>query len=213
MVVEHLGQEALSNWERVSVERCQPTLGSLLRVQGLIQNVYHCSSADRGKQVLYIIPSAVEDHYIFYYEGKIHRHHFRVAKLMGESHGCEMGQGLSGVRSLAVVVSPSPHRCLISCAGKDTLSAPSIVFLIPCSSRVGRDPDINQQALEDFQNAVRAGGLNPENIFIPKQSGRNQAAMFSPLSSPPPCKEGSQSPRSTGCLSSILSFRGGRDPG
>ncbi|KAL6034293.1 hypothetical protein STEG23_015035 [Scotinomys teguina] len=36
---------------------------------------------------------------------------------------------------------------------------------------VGRDPDINQEALEDFQNAVRAGGLNPENIFISKQNG------------------------------------------
>ncbi|XP_034363912.1 von Ebner gland protein 1 [Arvicanthis niloticus] len=69
-----------------------------------------------GKHVLYIIPSAVEDHYIFYYEGKMHRHRFRMAKL------------------------------------------------------VGRDPDINQEALEDFQNALRAGGLNPENIFIPKQS-------------------------------------------
>ncbi|NP_446026.1 von Ebner gland protein 2 precursor [Rattus norvegicus] len=73
-------------------------------------------TAYSGKQVVYSIPSAVEDHYIFYYEGKIHRHHFQIAKL------------------------------------------------------VGRNPEINQEALEDFQNAVRAGGLNPDNIFIPKQS-------------------------------------------
>ncbi|XP_008840202.1 von Ebner gland protein 2 [Nannospalax galili] len=34
---------------------------------------------------------------------------------------------------------------------------------------VGRDPNINQEALEDFENAVRAGGLNTENIIIPRQ--------------------------------------------
>nr|XP_021496735.1 von Ebner gland protein 1-like [Meriones unguiculatus] len=72
--------------------------------------------ADGGKQVLYIIPSAVEDHCIFYHEGRIHGHRFRMAKL------------------------------------------------------VGRDPDFNQEALEDFQNVVRAEGLNAESIFIPKQS-------------------------------------------
>lgn len=93
-MVDNLGQGALSNWEGVRVKRLQSTLASLLRVQGLIQNVHHCSSTDGGKHVLYIIPSAVEDHYIFYYEGKMHRHRFRMAKLVGESHCCEMGQGL-----------------------------------------------------------------------------------------------------------------------
>ncbi|GAB1286114.1 Lipocalin 3 [Apodemus speciosus] len=74
-------------------------------------------TASRGMQVLYIIPSAVEDHCIFYYESKVLKHRIRVAKTPG-------------------------------------------------------DPEINQEALEDFQNAVRAGGLNPESIFIPKQSGK-----------------------------------------
>ncbi|CAO2598380.1 von Ebner gland protein 1 [Lemmus lemmus] len=64
-----------------------------------------------GTQALYIIPSAVEDHYIFY-----------------------------------------------------------------C---IGRDPDVHQEALEDFQNAVRARGLKAESILIPRQSGRKQAAMLS----------------------------------
>ncbi|XP_051022369.1 von Ebner gland protein 1-like [Acomys russatus] len=68
-----------------------------------------------GKQVLHIIPSEVEGHYIFYYEGSIHGHRLQMANL------------------------------------------------------VGRDPDINQEALEDFQNAVKARGLNAENIFIPTQ--------------------------------------------
>nr|XP_021496737.1 von Ebner gland protein 1-like [Meriones unguiculatus] len=76
----------------------------------------HCSSAEGGKQVLYIIPSAVEEHCIFYHESSIYGHRFRMAKL------------------------------------------------------VGRDPDFNQEALEDFQNVVRAEGLNAESIFIPKQS-------------------------------------------
>ncbi|XP_052037032.1 von Ebner gland protein 1-like [Apodemus sylvaticus] len=73
-------------------------------------------TAYMGTHVLFIIPSAVEDHYIFYYEGKMLKHRIRMAKLLG------------------------------------------------------RDPEINQEALEDFQNAVRAGGLNPDNIFIPNQS-------------------------------------------
>lgn len=94
-MVDNLGREGLSNWEGVRVERFQSSLACLLRVQGLIQNVCHCSSSDGGKHVLYVIPSAVEDHYIFFSEGQVHRHHFRMAKLVGESHCCEMGQGLS----------------------------------------------------------------------------------------------------------------------
>ncbi|XP_050011234.1 von Ebner gland protein 1-like [Alexandromys fortis] len=35
---------------------------------------------------------------------------------------------------------------------------------------VGRDPNFHQEALEDFQNAVKAGGLNTESILIPRQS-------------------------------------------
>ncbi|CAO2598381.1 von Ebner gland protein 1 [Lemmus lemmus] len=69
-----------------------------------------------GTQALYIIPSAVEDHYIFYWKNKIHGDHYRIAKL------------------------------------------------------VGRDPDVHQEALEDFQNAVRARGLKAESILIPRQS-------------------------------------------
>ncbi|XP_038194225.1 von Ebner gland protein 1-like [Arvicola amphibius] len=73
-------------------------------------------TADGGTQEIYIIPSAVEDHYIFYIENNIHGHHFRMAKL------------------------------------------------------VGRDPDVHQEALEDFQKAVKTGGLNTESILMPRQS-------------------------------------------
>ncbi|KAL1763219.1 von Ebner gland protein 1-like [Sigmodon hispidus] len=69
-----------------------------------------------GSQVLYIIPSSVQDHCIFFWESKMRGVHFRMAKLLG------------------------------------------------------REPDTNQEALEDFQNVVGAEGLNAENIFIPKQS-------------------------------------------
>ncbi|XP_051039826.1 von Ebner gland protein 1-like [Phodopus roborovskii] len=75
-------------------------------------------TADGGTQVFYIIPSAVEDHYILYGQYKVHKLHFQGAKLLG------------------------------------------------------RDPGISLEALEDFRNAVRAGGLNEEDIFIPKQSAR-----------------------------------------
>ncbi|XP_042537191.1 von Ebner gland protein 1-like [Dipodomys spectabilis] len=34
---------------------------------------------------------------------------------------------------------------------------------------VGRDPDFNQEALEDFANVTGARGLNTENVVIPKQ--------------------------------------------
>ncbi|XP_041530003.1 von Ebner gland protein 1-like [Microtus oregoni] len=69
-----------------------------------------------GTQELFIIPSAVEDHYIFYWKNNIHGEQFRTVKL------------------------------------------------------VGRDHDLHQEALEDFQNAVKAGGLNTESILIPRQS-------------------------------------------
>lgn len=47
------------------------------------------------------------------------------------------------------------------------------------TSPLGRDPDINPEALEDFQNIVKYAGLNAENIFIPEQNGRKQTSMFS----------------------------------
>ncbi|XP_040601127.1 von Ebner gland protein 1-like [Mesocricetus auratus] len=73
-------------------------------------------TADWGTHVLYIMPSIVKDHYVFYWESKKRAFRFREAKLLG------------------------------------------------------RDPDINQEALEDFRNAARVAGLNAEKIFIPKQS-------------------------------------------
>ncbi|XP_057611822.1 von Ebner gland protein 1-like [Chionomys nivalis] len=69
-----------------------------------------------GTQELLIIPSALEDHYIFYWKNNIQGEQFRIVNL------------------------------------------------------VGRDPDVHQVALEDFQKAVKAGGLNTENILIPRQS-------------------------------------------
>ncbi|KAH0509790.1 Von Ebner gland protein 2 [Microtus ochrogaster] len=69
-----------------------------------------------GTQEVYIISSAVEGHYIFYWKNNIQGEQFRIVKL------------------------------------------------------VGRDPDFHQEALEDFQNAVKAGGLNTESILIPRQS-------------------------------------------
>ncbi|XP_038191584.1 von Ebner gland protein 1-like [Arvicola amphibius] len=73
-------------------------------------------TAHGGTQELFIIPSAVEDHYIFYWINNIQGDIYRIAKL------------------------------------------------------VGRDPDVHQKALEDFQRAVKAGGLNTESILIPRQS-------------------------------------------
>lgn len=112
-----------------------------MKVQELIQNVYHCSSADGGTQVLYIIPSAVEDHYIFYYEGKIHRHHFRVAKLVGESHGCERG--------LAAVGVPAVRRTNIE-TGARTESAASITAAVSV-------PFLEMRALAPPELSLRLG--------------------------------------------------------
>ncbi|OBS74948.1 hypothetical protein A6R68_14513 [Neotoma lepida] len=55
-------------------------------IKGLIQNLCHYTSTVGGTQVLYVIPSAVEDHYFFYLEGNKHGFRFRIAKLLGESH-------------------------------------------------------------------------------------------------------------------------------
>nr|XP_004654108.2 von Ebner gland protein 2-like [Jaculus jaculus] len=41
---------------------------------------------------------------------------------------------------------------------------------IQMAKLVGRDRNINEEALEDFKNAAGARGLNTENIFIPKQA-------------------------------------------
>ena len=62
-----------------------------------------------------------------------------------------------------------------------SVSSPNSVLdtLSLLTAPIGRDPDVHQDALEGFQNAVRAGGLNTESIVIPRQSGREQAAMLS----------------------------------
>lgn len=109
-----------------------------------------------------------------------------------------------------VAMSPSSlYSCLISCTGKETLSAPQTLSLIPCRSPIGRNTDINQEALEDFQNALRAGGFNPENIFIPEQRGRNQAAMLSRYGA----WKAASHPGQLAASHPALSFRGGRDAG
>lgn len=103
-------------------------------------------------------------------------------------------------------------QALLSLTGlwvKSSHAAPTTVSLIPCPSPIGRDPDINQEALEDFQNALRAGGLNPENIFIPKQTGRNQAAMLSRYHA----WKAASHPGQLAASHPALSFRGGRDAG
>ncbi|XP_050011250.1 von Ebner gland protein 1-like [Alexandromys fortis] len=69
-----------------------------------------------GTQEVYIVRSAVEDHFIFFWINNIQGEHYLIAKL------------------------------------------------------VGRDPDLHQEVLKDFQNAVKAGGLNTESILIPRQS-------------------------------------------
>uniref|UniRef100_A0A8C2QKE0 Lipocalin/cytosolic fatty-acid binding domain-containing protein n=1 Tax=Cricetulus griseus TaxID=10029 RepID=A0A8C2QKE0_CRIGR len=74
-------------------------------------------------QGVYLIASAVEDHYTFYWESR------------------------------------------------NSISSPSSV---PDS----RDPDINPEALEDFQNIVKYAGLNAENIFIPEQNVSGQMFYY-----------------------------------
>ncbi|GAB5580310.1 fel d 7 allergen isoform X1 [Prionailurus iriomotensis] len=69
-----------------------------------------------GKRVVYIEPTEVKDHYIFYCEGEIQGEQARMAKLVG-----------------------------------------------------GRDPESNEEALENFREFIRAKGFNQE-IFSPKQS-------------------------------------------
>ncbi|XP_041530065.1 von Ebner gland protein 2-like [Microtus oregoni] len=69
-----------------------------------------------GTQEVYIVPSAVVDHFLFFWINNIQGEHYLIAKL------------------------------------------------------VGRDRDLHQEALKDFQNAVKAGGLNTESILIPRQS-------------------------------------------
>ncbi|XP_019671049.1 fel d 7 allergen isoform X1 [Felis catus] len=68
-----------------------------------------------GKRVVYIEPTEVKDHYIFYCEGEMQGEQARMAKL------------------------------------------------------VGRDPESNEEALENFREFLRAKGFNQE-IFSPKQS-------------------------------------------
>uniref|UniRef100_A0A8C3YDS8 Lipocalin 1 n=1 Tax=Catagonus wagneri TaxID=51154 RepID=A0A8C3YDS8_9CETA len=67
-----------------------------------------------GQRLVYILPSRVKDHYIFYCEGKLDGQEARVAKL------------------------------------------------------VGRDPENNPEALEEFEQVVRSKGLNLE-IIRPQQ--------------------------------------------
>lgn len=46
----------------------------------------HCPPADGGKRVVYIEPTEVKDHYIFYCEGEMQGEQARMAKLVGEAH-------------------------------------------------------------------------------------------------------------------------------
>uniref|UniRef100_A0A8C0XL98 Lipocalin/cytosolic fatty-acid binding domain-containing protein n=1 Tax=Castor canadensis TaxID=51338 RepID=A0A8C0XL98_CASCN len=68
-----------------------------------------------GRQVVHIIKSDVEDHYILYGVGKLAGHQIQMAKL------------------------------------------------------VGRDPEINQEALKDFKEFSGFTGLDSENMIIPQQ--------------------------------------------
>ncbi|XP_010625738.1 von Ebner gland protein 1 [Fukomys damarensis] len=72
-------------------------------------------TAYRGKQVVHIIPTGVQHHYILYSESTWHKHVIRTVNL------------------------------------------------------VGRDPEVNQEALAEFEKVVEARGLKTDSISIPKQ--------------------------------------------
>lgn len=56
----------------------------MMKVRRFVQDC-PCPSADGNKTVVYIVKSQVDGHYIFYSEGELHGHQFRIADLMGES--------------------------------------------------------------------------------------------------------------------------------
>ncbi|XP_057611823.1 von Ebner gland protein 1-like [Chionomys nivalis] len=99
------------NFTVLIAERCEKVNTVLEKT-----NVPKKYTAYGGTQEVYVIPSAVEDHYIFFWMNNIQGEHYLIAKL------------------------------------------------------VGRDPDVHQEALKDFQKAVKAGGLNTKSILIPRQS-------------------------------------------
>ncbi|XP_021117395.1 von Ebner gland protein 1-like isoform X2 [Heterocephalus glaber] len=45
---------------------------------------------------------------------------------------------------------------------------------------MGRDPEVNQEALEEFEKVVEARGLKTDSISIPKQRGRKGTALPDP---------------------------------
>ncbi|XP_021117394.1 uncharacterized protein LOC101708422 isoform X1 [Heterocephalus glaber] len=48
------------------------------------------------------------------------------------------------------------------------------------ASPAGRDPEVNQEALEEFEKVVEARGLKTDSISIPKQRGRKGTALPDP---------------------------------
>lgn len=57
-------------------------------------------------------------------------------------------------------------------------SAPTV--LSPLASPTGRYPEVNVDALQEFEQVAAARGLNADSIFIPKQRGRERALQGSP---------------------------------
>lgn len=71
-------------------------------------------------------------------------------------------------------------------------------------SRAGRDPEQNEEALEEFEDVARARGFSPEETVIPTQDGRRGPG----LALPGPCN-GSGNRATPG--GSSLSFLGSRE--
>lgn len=81
---------------------------------------------------------------------------------------------------------PPPHGCAGSppgCCGDASRACPlaSCLLVLP----TGRDPENNQEALENFQKFVKAKGLN-QDILEPTQSGRKEGSPAGPAQLPPP---------------------------
>ncbi|KAM6184005.1 von Ebner gland protein 1-like [Erethizon dorsatum] len=64
------------------------------------------------------------------------------------------------------LVGPSSALVLLSYPGSPPTPG---LQLKPPVGRPGRDPEVNQEALADFEKVAEARGLNADSIFIPKQ--------------------------------------------
>ena len=61
-----------------------------------IQDLCDSISTDGGTQEIYIVRSAVEDHYVFFWINNIQGEHYLIAKLVGEFYNWDVGQRFTG---------------------------------------------------------------------------------------------------------------------